>query len=105
MQVAGRPVQDEPAGHIKEPDVMPAERPSSVDVCTVMPSITLAPLFPIVNPLIVILNDESELMEAPDIVMTTEVLEVALHAAESSGTLLAPAATAGTMNGAKKVEG
>jgi hypothetical protein len=105
MHAAGRPVQDEPAGHIKEPDVMPAEGPSSVDVCTMMLSTTLAPLFPIVKPLIVILNDSSELMEAPKIVMTTEVLEVALHAAESSGTLLAPAATVGTIYGAKKFEG
>jgi hypothetical protein len=105
LHAVGKPVQNEPAGHIKEPDVMPADGPSSVDVCTVMPSATLAPLFPMVNPLIVILNDDSELMEAPNIVMTTEVLEVALHAAESSGTLLAPVATAGTINGAKKLEG
>ena len=82
-----------------------ADGPSSVDVCTVMPSVTLAPLFPMVNPLIVILNDDSEVMEAPMIVMTTEVLEVALHAAESSGTLLAPAAAVGTIYGAKKLEG
>jgi hypothetical protein len=105
LHTAGRPVQDDPAGHVKEPDVIPADGPSSVDVCTVMPSTTLAPLFPMVNPLIVILNDASEVMEAPKIVMTTEVLEVALHAAESPGTLLAPVATAGTINAAKKLEG
>jgi hypothetical protein len=105
LHAAGRPVQDEPAGHIKEPDEVPADGPSSVDVCMVMPSVTLAPLFPMVNPLIVILNDDSEVMEAPNIVMTTEVLEVALHAAESPGTLLSPAAAVGMMNGAKKLEG
>ncbi len=84
---------------------MPADGPSSVDVCTVIPFVTLAPLLPMVNPLIVILNDANVVMEAPKIVMTTEVLEVALHAAESPGTLLAPAAAVGTIYGAKKLEG
>jgi hypothetical protein len=84
---------------------MPADGLSSVDVCMVMPSATLAPLLPMVNPLIVILNGASEVMEATKIVMTTEVLEVALHAAESSGTLLAPAATVGTIYEAKKLDG
>jgi hypothetical protein len=54
----------------------------SVDVCTMMPSATLAPLLPIVNPLIVIRNDESELIEAPEIVTTTAFKEVGLQTAK-----------------------
>jgi hypothetical protein len=70
-----------------------------------MLSATLAPLLPIVNPLIVIRNDDSELIEAPEIEMTTAVNEVALHAAERPETLLPPDATKGMMKGAKKFEG
>jgi hypothetical protein len=64
-----------------------------------------APLLPIVIPLIVILNAVDGLMNAPEIVRTTAVLDVALHAAERSETLLAPAATVGVTDGAMKSEG
>ncbi len=87
------------------PELIPVEGVVSVDVCTMMPSATLAPLLPIVNPLIVIRKDDSELIEAPKIVMTTEVMEVALHAAERPETLLPPADTVGMMKWAKKFEG
>jgi hypothetical protein len=71
----------------------------------VMPSATLAPLLPIVNPLIVTVNTDRGLIEAPEIVMITQVMEVALHTAVKPETLLAPAATVGMANGAKKLEG
>ncbi len=87
------------------PELVPMEGVVSVDVCTMMPSATLAPLLPIVNPLIVIRNDDSELIEAPDIAMTTAVEEVALHKAARPRTLLPPDATVGKMKGAKKFEG
>jgi len=70
----------------------------------VMPSATLAPLDPIVIPLMVIENTDA-LMEAPEIVITTVVEEVALHAAARPETLLAPVATVGVMEEAKKFEG
>ena len=70
-----------------------------------MPSATLAPLLPIVNPLIVIVNSDDGLMEAPEIVMTTVVMEVELHTAARPVTLLAPAATVGVTDGVKKFEG
>ena len=64
----------------------------------------LAPLDPIVIPLIVIVNANA-LMEAPEVVMTTAVEEVALHVAARPETLLAPAATVGVTDGAKKLDG
>ncbi len=87
------------------PELIPMEGVVSVDVCTMTPSATLAPLLPIVNPLIVIRNDDRELIEAPEIVMTTAVAEVALHAAARPGTLLPPNATMGITKGAKNFEG
>ena len=84
---------------------MPVEGPVSVDVCTIMPSAICAPLLPIVNPLIVMVNADDGLIEAPDIVTTTAVSEVALHSAAKPTTLLAPAATVGVTEGAKKLEG
>ena len=44
-------------------------------------------------------------MEAPAVVMTNEVLEVALQVPVSPATLVLPAATMGVMDGAKKPEG
>ena len=70
----------------------------------VMPSAMLAPLDPIVIPLIVIVKADT-LMEAPEVVMTKVVEEVALHVAARSETLLAPAATVGVMEEANKFEG
>ncbi len=69
-----------------------------------MPSALLAPLDPIVIPLIVIVNANA-LMEAPEVVMNTAVEKVALHVAARPETLLAPAATVGVMEEAKKFKG
>ena len=70
-----------------------------------MPSATLAPLLPMVKPLTVMVNTDDGLMEAPEIVNTTAVADVALHTAERSEMLLAPAATVVVMDGAKKLGG
>jgi hypothetical protein len=104
-QVGGWPVQDEPAGHVRCPEVTPTEGPASVDVFTVMPSATLAPLLPMVKPLMVMVNTDDKLMEAPEIVKTTAVADVASHTAARPATLLAPAATVGVTDGAKKLGG
>ena len=64
----------------------------------------LAPLDPKVIPLIVIANADA-LMEAPEVVMTTAVVEVALHVAARPETLLPPNATVGVIEEAKKFEG
>ncbi len=58
-----------------------------------------------VNPLTVIVNMDNGLMEAPETVMTTAVVEVALHTAARPEMLLPPAATMGTTGEAKKLEG
>ena len=68
------------------------------------PLLTSAPLDPIVRPLSVNVNAEAPIV-APDVVMTTDVTVVAPHVAISPATLLAPAATAGVTDGAKKPEG
>lgn len=81
------------------------EGKTSIEVLTVMPSATLAPLLPMVKPLTVIVNTDDGLMEAPEIVKTTAVADVALHTAARPETLLAPAATVGATDGAKKLEG
>ncbi len=70
-----------------------------------IPSATLAPLLPMVSPLIVIVNTDDGLMAAPEIVMTMAVMEVALHTAARPVTLLAPAATVGVTGEAKKLAG
>jgi hypothetical protein len=70
-----------------------------------MPSTTLAPLSPIVNPLIVIVKFDEGLMRAPYTVIITAVTEVALQTAARPKTLLAPAATVGVTEGVKKLEG
>ena len=60
-----------------------------------------------VNPLIVIVNNDDELIEAPEMVMIMAVLLAALQTAVRPETLLAPAATVGVTvtDGAKKLEG
>ncbi len=68
------------------------------------PLLTSEPLEPIVSPLSVNVNAEAPIV-APDVVMTTDVTVVAPHVAISPATLLAPAATAGVTDGAKKPEG
>ncbi len=103
--MGGRPVQDEPAGHVKDPEVTPMEGVMSAVVLTVIPSATLAPLLPMVKPLTVMVNTAEGLMEAPEIVQTTAVVDVALHTAARPETLLAPAATVGVTDGAKKLDG
>ena len=59
---------------------------------------------PIVNPLIVTVNADAG-MAAPDVVIVTAVAEVAPHVAVKPATLLAPEATEGTTEDAKKLEG
>jgi hypothetical protein len=68
------------------------------------PLLSLEPLDPILSPLSVNVNAETPIV-APDVVMTTDVAVVAPHVAVSPATLLAPAATAGVTDGAKKPEG
>lgn len=100
----GCPVQDEPAGHVKGPESTPTDGPSA-DVSMAMPLDTFAPLLPIVNPLIVIVQAEDGAMDEPAIVMTKAVAEVTPHVAVRPSTLLAAAATVGVMEDAKKLEG
>jgi hypothetical protein len=100
----GCPVQDEPAGHVKGPESTPTDGPPA-DVLIAMPLVTFAPLLPIVNPLIVIVHAEDEAMDEPAIVMTKAVAEVMPHVAVRLSTLLAPAATVGVLEDAKKLEG
>ena len=64
---------------------------------------TLEPLFPMVNPLTVIVNTDEGLMEAPEIVTVTVVVEVALLTAVRPATLLTNAV--GVTDGAKNPEG
>ncbi len=68
-----------------------------------MPSVTLAPLLPMVNPLMVTTKGEVP-MAAMDVVKTIDVELVLLHATERFATLEAPSWTIGT-DGAKKFEG
>jgi hypothetical protein len=82
---------------------MAREMPWPVEVCKVMPSVTLAPLLPMVNPLIVIVNADDGTMEAPEIVIITAVTDVGLHAASRPETLLA--ATLRLTSGTKNPEG
>ncbi len=70
-----------------------------------MPLATFAPLLPIVNPLIVIVQAEDGAMDEPAIVMTRAVAEVTPHVAVRPSTLLVAAATVGVMEDAKKLEG
>ena len=59
---------------------------------------------PIVKPLIVTVKADAG-MTAPDVVIVTAVAEVAPHVAVKPATLLAPKATEGTTEDAKKLEG
>ena len=61
------------------------------------------PLFPMVNPLTVIVNTDEGLMEAPEIVTVTVVMEVALLTAVRPVMLLTNAV--GVTDGARKPEG
>ena len=68
-----------------------------------MPSVTLAPLVPTVNPLMVTTKGEVP-MTAVDVVNTIEVELLLLQLTERSATLVAPAWTYG-VEGAKKLGG
>ena len=57
-----------------------------------MPSVTLARLLPILNPLIVTTTGDVPIT-AVDVVKTTEVVLVLLHATVRPATLVAPALT------------
>jgi hypothetical protein len=58
-----------------------------------------------VNPLTVIVNTFDGLIKAPEIVITTAVIEVALNTDTRPETLLALAAAVGVTDDAKKLEG
>jgi hypothetical protein len=77
---------------------------TSADVCTLMP-IESGAAAPIVKPLMVTVNAVVFLMAAPIIVNATVVLFVAPHVTFRPITLLAPVATTGVTNGAKKLGG
>ena len=85
------------------PEETEADATVSDEVCTLIPTAP-AVTAPIVNPLIVTVKAEV-LMDAPDVVITKDVAVVALQVAVSPATLLAPAATMGVTEEAKKPEG
>ena len=85
------------------PECTAADGSTSVEVCTVTPRLPLVNP-PMVNPANVMANAEGG-MTPPAVVMTTDVVVVALHEPVSPATLLLPAATVGVMDGAKKPEG
>ena len=60
---------------------------------------------PIVKPLMVIVTTANALIEAPEVVITTALADVAPHVAVRRATLLAPEATVGTTETAKKLAG
>ena len=103
MHVNGCPVQCEPAGHERMPELMPIEGSGCTVVVIKIPSVTLAPLLPMVNPLMVITNGDVPIA-AVDVVKTIEVELALLHTTVRSVTLAAPAWTKGE-DGAKKLEG
>jgi hypothetical protein len=82
---------------------MPREVPCTAEVCKVMPSATLAPLLPMENPLIVIVNADNGPMDAPEIVIITAVADVGLNVASRPDTLLATILR--LTPGTKKLEG
>ena len=85
------------------PECRAADGSTSFEVCTVTPRLpSVKP--PMVNPVNVTANAEGG-MTAPAVVMTTDVVVVALHVPVSPATLLLPAATVGVMDGAKKSKG
>ncbi len=86
------------------PESTAADARESDDVCTV----TSAPPAigcPIVNPRRVRVKADADGIAAPAVVMTTDVMVVAPHNAVKPEMLLAPAATTGVTEGAKKEAG
>jgi hypothetical protein len=85
------------------PESTPSEGSGWTDVVIEMPSVTLAPLLPMVNPLIVTTNGDVTITAA-DVVKTIEAELVLLLATARPATLVAPALTYG-VDGAKKLGG
>ena len=86
------------------PDETGEDGDASDEVCTVTatePGVEA----PIVRPLMVTLNVVLAPMVAPAVVSTTAVVLVAPHVMLRPDKLLAPAATTGVMEGAKKLDG
>ena len=86
-----------------DPDETKVDDRVSRDVFTLTPTAP-AVAAPIASPLIVSVNAVVPIV-APDVVITTDVAFVAPHVAVSPATLLAPDATVGVTDGAKKPEG
>ncbi len=85
------------------PDATAEDASMSADVCALIPT-AFTVGNPMENPLIVTVNADVPIV-APDVVITTDVAVVAPHVAVSPATLLAPDATVGVTDGAKKPEG
>ena len=85
------------------PDATAKLAKRSEDVRTLTP-VAPAVTAPIMTPEIVIVNVVVPII-APDVVITNDVAVVAPHVAVSPATLLAPDATVGVTDGAKKPEG
>ena len=85
------------------PEATGSDTTGSALVDTVMPSAPLVAA-PIVRPLMVMVKADA-LIDAPDVVITKDVAVVALQLAVSPATLLAPAATMGVTEEAKKPAG
>ena len=90
VQVGGCPVQYDPGGHERTPESTPSEGSGCTDVVIEMPPVTLAPLLPIVKPLMVTTKGELS-MSAADVFKTIEVESVLLQATARFVTLAAPA--------------
>ncbi len=103
MHVGGCPVQNEPGGHERIPESTPSEGSGCTDVVMEMPPVTLAPLLPMVNPLMVTTKGEVP-MATIDVVKIIDVELVELHKTERFATLEAPSWTIG-IDGAKKLGG
>ncbi len=86
------------------PECTAADAKSSDDVCTVT-NTTPAVGYTNANPLKVKAKADADGITAPAVVMTMDVLVVAPHVAVKPATLLAPAATTGVTEGAKKEAG
>ena len=86
-----------------DPEATKADASVSEDVCTLIPTAP-AVTAPIMNPFIVTVNADAPIV-APDVVITTDVAVVGLHVTVSPATLLAPDATLGVIDEAKKPEG
>ena len=103
VHAGGAPVQNEPGGQDSMPESTPSEGSGWTDVVMEMPSFTLAPLLPIVNPLIVTTKGDAPITAA-DVVKTIEVELMLLLATVRPATLVAPALTYG-VDVAKKLGG